>query len=219
MAKKSRTPPPPRRPVQAPSKRVDARDPQESRRALLILVGIALLGLVMLGGVLLWLSLRDNSAEGSQAFAAQMREGGCTYRKMADEGRGHVRDGTIVAYKSRPVATSGEHYGVPAIWNSYEEPIEQERLVHNLEHGGIVIQYGRGVPRATVDQLNEFYLDDPNGMILAPLPRLGDTIAVSAWLQLATCTRFDEDAFEAFRDRFRYKAPERFPPDALVPGR
>ena len=55
LARKARTPPPPRRPVQAPTRRVDPRDPGDSRRALMILAAIALLaaGLVQDVGALL----------------------------------------------------------------------------------------------------------------------------------------------------------------------
>ncbi len=35
---------------------------------------------------------------------------------------------------------------------------------------------------------------------------------------LATCTKFDEDAFSTFRDELRFRGPERFPPDSLQPG-
>ena len=48
--------------------------------------------------------------------------------------------------------------------------------------------------------------------------KLGDKIALTAWTQLATCTRFDEKAFSAFRDAFRGKGPERFPVSSLKPG-
>jgi hypothetical protein len=32
------------------------------------------------------------------------------------------------------------------------------------------------------------------------------------------CTHFDRTAFALFRDTFRFKGPERFPPSALAPG-
>lgn len=182
----------------------------------MILAGVALAGLAILGGVLVWLSTRGGSD--SKALAETMREAGCSFRTMPEEGRTHVRDGTKVAYKSKPVPTSGRHYDRPAIWNSYDVPVEQERLVHNLEHGGVVIQYGDGVPAETRNQLQEFYLDDANGLVLAPLPRLGDKITLAAWTKVAVCTQFDEDAFGKFRDELRYKGPERFAPEFLAPG-
>jgi hypothetical protein len=215
LAKKTRTPPPPRRPVQAPQRRVDPRDPDASRRALYTLGGFALLGIVILGGVLLWLSQRDSG--GSEAVAETMRAAGCTYQKTESEGRNHVPDGEAVKYKTFP-PTSGNHYASPAIWNAYDSPIEQQRGVHNLEHGGVLIQYGKDVPEETVAQLGEFYQDDPNGIVLAPLPRLNGQIALTAWLNIAKCDSFDAGAFEKFRNEFRANGPEPFRVEDLAPG-
>jgi Protein of unknown function (DUF3105) len=215
LARKVRTPPPPRRPVQAPQRRTDSRDPDESRRALYLLAGFALLGVLLLGGVVLFLSLRDDTASGDAAET--MRAAGCTYQTAASEGRDHVRDGTNVRYRTSP-PTSGDHYAVPVTWSAYDDPIEQARAVHNLEHGGIVIQYGRSVPEETVNELRDFYQSDPNGLVLAPLPSLGNQIALTAWTQLAKCRNFNEGAFEKFRDQFRAKGPEPRRISDLAPG-
>jgi hypothetical protein len=181
----------------------------------MILAAIALVGLVMLGGVLIWLSQRGGGD--SQEVADKMRAAGCTYQTAKAEGREHVRDGTKVKYKTFP-PTSGNHYAVPVVWGAYDAPVEQERVVHNLEHGGIVIEYGKDVPQATVDELREEYQSDPNGLVLAPLPSLGNQIAFTAWTHLAKCPTFDKDAFEAFRDAFRAKGPEPRRVSDLAPG-
>ena len=55
-------------------------------------------------------------------------------------------------------------------------------------------------------------------MLLAPLPKLGTKIAITAWQRLATCSRYDEKAYAAFRDAFRGKGPEPFPVSSLTPG-
>ena len=92
------------------------------------------------------------------------------------------------------------------------------RGVHNLEHGGIVVQWGSKVAPATVEQLRSFWQESPNGMLMAPLPKLGGKIALTAWTNLATCSAFDETGFKAFRDAYRGKGPERFPVSQLTPG-
>lgn len=194
---------------------MDPRDPGDSRRALMILVAIGLLGLIMLGGVLIWLSQRGGGD--SQEVAEAMRAARCTYQSPKSAGNTHVRDGTRVKYKTFP-PTSGNHYASPAIWNLYDEPVEQERVVHNLEHGGVAIQYGRDVPQTTVAEMRTFYLDDPNGIVFAPLPRLGNKIALTAWTHIATCTQFDASAAKTFVDAFRAKGPERIPLSELTPG-
>jgi hypothetical protein len=77
-----------------------------------------------------------------------------------------------------------------------------------------------------VQQIVDWYAEDPNGMIVAPLPddapaRLADKITMTAWTHLATCTAFDEDSFSDFRDDYRGPggdAPEKFPLEELTPG-
>jgi len=162
---------------------------------------------------------RDDGGSTSTAPTADaLRAAGCTYRHYPSEGRGHVSSLTAtVKYKTFP-PTSGTHFDVPAVWQRYTEPLVPAQEVHNLEHGGVIIQYGDNVPEATVAKLVAFYDSSPNGMLLAPLPKLGNKIALTAWTQLATCPRYDETAFAAFRDAFRGKGPERFPVSALTPG-
>jgi hypothetical protein len=105
-------------------------------------------------------------------------------------------------------------------------------LVHNLEHGGIVVQYGSEVPKETVDQIVAWYSDSPNGVVVTPLPPVADIAAkapsdvdkkilLTAWTHLATCSSFSEDAFTDFRDDYRGPtgdAPEKFPLASLQPG-
>ena len=79
--------------------------------------------------------------------------------------------------------TSGPHYGVPAVWGSYDEQVPLVQTVHNLEHGGVVIHYGPDVPEAEVDKIARVVLrtDDPNGLIISPLSSNKDKITLSAW--------------------------------------
>src|SRR5262249_45218516 len=106
----------------------------------------------------------------------------------------------------------------PAKWGLYTVPLVLVQEVHNLEHGGIIVQYGDTVPQATIDDLSDFYNASPDAMLLAPLPKLGNKIALTAWTRLATCTRFDRKAYAAFRDAFRGHGPEPFPVSSLTPG-
>ena len=144
-------------------------------------------------------------------------------------------------YNSYP-PTTGPHHPSPAVWDVYGEPIPQRHLIHNLEHGGIVIQYGSEIPESTVNEMIAWYREDPNGIIIAPLPeneqaaKLDDRIALSAWWaeladesnplsevereegRLLTCTDFDEEAFSDFRDENRAHGPERFDLSQLRAG-
>lgn len=160
----------------------------------------------------------DEGGSTPAGLVAAMRAGGCTLKTYPSEGRGHVADlNAKIKYKTFP-PTSGKHYFSPAIFDQYDSPVNERQAVHNLEHGAIVIQYGSKVPPATVERITAFYREDPNGLLVAPLPTLGTRVALTAWTHLAMCTRFDPTAAAKFRDAYRYHGPEKFAPDQLRPG-
>ena len=128
---------------------------------------------------------------------------GCTFQTFPDQGQSHVDSyDAKVSYNSFP-PTSGPHYVQPVIWGAYQDVVPTVAEVHNLEHGGMIVQYGDKVDTATRAQLRAFYDDSPNAMLLAPLPRLGSKIALTAWTRLATC--------EPFRRVGVCSLPERLP--------
>ena len=168
-----------------------------------------------------------------------MEAAGCTLQSVkAQPGRHSLAPDGTGKWNTDP-PTSGPHFGFnpngsvgTVIWGAYDEPVQLARVIHNLEHGGIYIFYGDEVPEATVEQLLAFYDDHENGTVLAPYPKLGDKIALGAWVtddetgsestggkgQLAKCSTFDDDAFSSFFSAFQFNGPERFPSGSLLPG-
>jgi hypothetical protein len=141
----------------------------------------------------------------------------CTREEFPSQGANHVEElPEGFEYNSFP-ATSGPH-SAPVIWNAYADPLPAVNLVHNLEHGGIVVQFGPDVPEEDLQAVAEWYLADPVALVLAPLPELGDSIAATAWTHLLTCDGFDAEAFTAFRDELRFNGPEAIPAENLQPG-
>lgn len=225
MAKKTRVSPPPR-PVKAPQRRVEPKG--SSRRTLIV---IALAALVIIGTAIAALAGR---IVGAASAAAAMREAGCTFRTYPATTSEHVPESAKVKYNSFP-PSNGAMTNEMVVWGFYTEPVVgQKQLVHNLEHGGIVVQYGAQVGTETLGLLEAFYRDGSNGVIVAELPALGNKIALAAWNGpapkgdggkndlghgiVALCPRFDEEAFDTFRDAHRYKGPERHPRETLEPG-
>jgi len=227
LAKKARTPPPPRRPVQAPQQRTAPRTPGE-KRTLLYLLAFAALGILLLGGVLALLAFGGGG--GSSTSGGLIQTSSCTEESFRGLKPQHLSSPNAnVTYNSFP-PSSGPHYQQPAPWGIYEDPVKQTILVHNLEHGGIVIQYGNGVSQADVEKLQSFYQDDPYGLVVAPYKKLGNKIAATAWNEPAydqntdanfnkvdpghgyvlMCSSFDKGALSKFRDKRRNKAGERY---------
>jgi hypothetical protein len=169
-----------------------------------------------------------------------MAAAGCTLREVAPlppKNRVNFHDDvptltSKVAWSTDPPSAGG-HYPSWAVWGFYRAPINPREVVHNLEHGAMVIWWGPQVPTSTVDELERFYRESPNSMFGTPYPGLGSRIALTAWTgdratyyrdgdygmgHIAVCRKFDQDAFEAFRDEFRGKGPEGIPADANTPG-
>ena len=231
--KKSRVPTPPR-PVQAPSRRVQA--PQRrvehrtpgAGRSRLWLVALAAAIVIAAVGVGIAMAFRGGSSP-----LANGVDGACLRQTFPPMGRQHVSTlKKTFEYNSFP-PTSGPHYPVTAVYNVYDQPLPEIRLVHNLEHGAIVVQYGSKVPKSTIQAIVAWYAKSPLGMIVAPLPTeeihakapadADSKIYLTAWTHVASCSSFDEAAFTRFRDDYRNPkgdAPEtpNYPISLLQPG-
>ena len=224
--------------VKAPKKRATPKSDErgDRRRLLLLVAGSAVVLVAVAGGFFLLGAGGGTSADDARdALAAA----DCTFEvkpavvNVSDHSDFPDPDGSSKKWNTDP-PTSGPHYGVTLIYGSYTDPPQLGRIVHNLEHGAIFILYGDEVPEATVAELQAFYDEHKNGTILAPYPKLGDQIALGAWLVdglpeassdrgsgvLAKCSSFDEAAFKAFFDAFQFKGPESafFRPSDMQPG-
>jgi hypothetical protein len=136
-------------------------------------------------------------------------------RTLPDMGHDHVdTPPNASAWNSFP-PTSGSHNPQWAPWGISKDPLPQFTLIHNLEHGGIVVQYGPTADRAAVEQ---WASADLPGIVVAPLTELGNRIALTAWTHLLNCAKVDTRAFDAFRDAYRFRGREFFPIDAYAPG-
>ena len=159
------------------------------------------------------------AGEDENAYAEGLTAAGCTDQTLPDLGTEHIADDAPEpeTYNSTP-PTSGPHRAAPALWGVYDSPIEPSILLHNLEHGGLVVQYGDGVPPQTRVALQESVLSDRDFMVIAPRPELGDKIAYTTWTRLVTCTGFDERVIEGVRER-RNRPPAPEPPHDPSEGR
>lgn len=156
---------------------------------------------------------------GGNASAA-LTDAGCTHQTYPSQGAKHVFEPEEgFSYNSFP-PTSGQHNPQPAIWNFYDRPVPFNASTHNLEHSGIIVQYGKDVPQSTIDEIRAWYDADPAGILVSPLTgnALADKVALTAWTQLAVCPGFNEAAFDSFRDQYRFKGPERLPAEVMQPG-
>ena len=117
-----------------------------------------------------------------------------------DIGRDHLEAGEAFdRYLSDPPAL-GPHAPVPVRWGVSEEPIPKEVLVHNLEHGGVLLLH-RCQECAEVEQLREFaerYLETGRKVILSPYPTMDSEYALVSWGYLDTFDEIDPARISEF---------------------
>ena len=187
------------------------------------------------------------STGGSSVDAkAAMLAAGCTYKDVPPlPPRKDPHDTTTGYHADVPTLTTptkglwstnppsgGAHYGLWAIWGFYTSPVNPRQVVHNEEHGGVIIWWGPKVPKSTVAQLQEFYNQEPAGVFGTPYAGLGNKIALTAWTgdpatyyrssygmgHIAICSSFNQKAFAAFRSAYRGNGPEGIPLADDQPG-
>jgi hypothetical protein len=224
VAKKDRVPTPPKRPVQAPKAYKPEHNPRRTQIIFIVLAAVIILAAAAIG-----IGFIMSSGGGSDDSGAIGDSQSCQLETFPALEATHVQelpDG--YEYNSIP-ATSGLHNPQTAIWNLYDQPVPQINYVHNLEHGGIVIQYGSEVPDADVASLANWYQQDTRGVVVAPLseemeeedPTLADKIVAVAWTHMMRCSTFDESALDQFSDDYRGPqgdGPEKFELDQLQQG-
>lgn len=247
MADKPRTPPPPRR--QGPQKRGPIAAPGARRGVLgqrnALVSGVFVGGLIVVAVLIFFLTRGGTKSQpGSDTIAAptaQMVAAGCTLKSVAPlppthtSGGFHADSPTLtskVKWSTDPPSAGG-HYQTPAIWDFYTDAVNPRQVVHNEEHGGLIIWWGDKVPAATVAKLRAFYDESPISIVGTPYPSLGDKVALTAWTgnpktysvkgdygmgHIAVCPTYDAKAFRAFRDAYRGKGPEGVPMSANKPG-
>jgi len=183
---------------------------------------------------------------GSATVAATMRAAGCTYRDVPPlppkhDANYHLDFPTLSTpgrWSTFP-PSGGGHYRLWATWGFYTKPVNPRQVVHDEEHGGVVIWWGPAVPASTVAELRRFYAADPVGVFGTPIAGLGGKVALTAWTadpswkgdeglaflhhdygmgHIAVCPRFDAKAFARFRDAYRGHSPQGFPLALDRPG-
>ena len=144
-----------------------------------------------------------------------MSEAGCDeIEEHGEEGNNHVDAGTDVEYETSP-PTSGDHWETPSDHGFYPDVIPEESLVHNLEHGQIVIWYDPDATAETKDDLEAFAESanegEPTGPVIAApyadVPE-GKSFVLTAWTASQACSAYSLDAINGFRETYQGRGPE-----------
>jgi hypothetical protein len=107
-----------------------------------------------------------------------------------------------VPYTSDP-PTSGPHLPYIASWGIHTRPIVKELQVHNLEDGGVVVNYRPQCEDQVLPGLRTIMGRYPDRVILAPYPGLDRCIALTAWTRIDKLDELDERRVVRFIEAYR----------------
>lgn len=124
------------------------------------------------------------------------------------EGRNHILPGEEHnEYKTNP-PTSGPHYGDAQPGGYYNQPIQDERAIHSLEHGYVWITY-KDQPKEVVEELQKLGKKYVNRVVISPREENDSPIALASWGRLSKLETFNKDEVIAFIENNYNLSPER----------
>lgn len=163
---------------------------------------------VVLLGIIAAIVLAAGGKEDNTDLAALAAAAGCEdVKNPPQEGRDHKPPFT---YKTNP-PTSGNHDGRWANTGIFSTAPPDANLVHNLEHGHVIIWYKPDLDPTILDGLKGLVRKEAARLIVVPRADMPYTVAFTAWTRIQGCANPNAkvvDAAEEFIKRFKNKAPE-----------
>lgn len=157
----------------------------------------------------LYLILAGHSNTHAQTPPFRLPEGVEYYE---NDGHEHLKGGKRSFYKTDP-PTSGPHdpsWLPPSIYEADET--RPELLVHNLEHGNIVIYFDRsGLSKSDIawlGKLTKKHIGQWDGILMVTREDKENPLIVTAWRSILRLKGLEKDRVLGFVDLFRGRGPE-----------
>lgn len=194
-------------------KRAEMQRAQRRRNIITIVLAI-----IVTGGVV-WLITDEKTSKPSSDtkvgnFGVSESAAGCDSIQTVKPQEGkHIEQGADhPPYNTNP-PTSGPHYSAPLApidTGFYDSDIEPEKVVHNLEHGQIVIWYRPDAPRKTIDDIETATEEVPAATVAVPWNDIDapKELVITAWGHLQPCVQMSKDVLDHFRELYQGKGPE-----------
>ena len=133
---------------------------------------------------------------------------------QANEGRDHFQDnGYNPPYKAK-IPTSGPHTS-EGRWGVSPQQIPDRNVIHNMEHGGVVISYRPDLDSSTVTKLQSLlgppYTESnftPSKVILMPRREQQKLIVLASWDRVLGLDYFDKQKIIDYYHTNEGKSPE-----------
>ena len=164
-----------------------ARRSKKNNNSILWLVGAGVIALIALPIVI-------NSVRARNLPGESFRSQGNIHINLGDD---HPE------YNSNP-PTSGWHTGDLAGWGSYDYIVPDQRIIHNMEDGGVVIWYQMGTAEennAEIIKLEEI-ARGYRRVVIVPRENMPTPYAMTAWTKLQRFESIDEEAMRAFLEAY-----------------
>lgn len=133
--------------------------------------------------------------------------------EQEDKGRAHIAPGAAQYETDFP--TSGAHDVQPAPWNVYKQEVPNENVVHNMEHGGIIITYRSDLPQETITKIERLFSSpfsnpkfQPSKAIVMPGSKNDSLIIIRSWNRLLKLDTFNEQTMINYYLKNVNKSPE-----------
>jgi Protein of unknown function (DUF3105) len=200
----------------AAARRLEAK---RRRQRTIVWTGVAVVALLALVAVIVFQGRGGTAVNRPVSPAAleagRQAAGSEGVKTFPEAGRDHIGNNEQPDNWNSNPPTSGDHLAAPQAAGVYDSEQDMRALVHNLEHGYVLILY-KGIPQDQLDQLREFVGDrDGSKLVLAPYSGLAkDGVALVAWRNLELLQRVNLDVVQAFVNDFmvpggsRSTAPE-----------
>src|SRR5918996_1392413 len=189
----------------AAARRLEAK---RRRQRTILWSTVAVVALLALIGLIVWQGREDQPAANRPVAPAALEAGRQAagsegVRTFPEAGRDHIGPGEQPDNWNSNPPTSGDHLAAPLGPGTYDSDQDMRALVHNLEHGYVVILH-KGIPQDQLDQLRGFVEErDGSKLVLAPYSGLEQNgVALAAWRNLEVMDRVNLDVVQAFLNDF-----------------
>lgn len=110
-------------------------------------------------------------------------------------------------YSSNP-PSSGLHLPSTAPGGAVDETVDERLLVHNLEHGYVIVHY-KGISESEINKIHDMVDSYADGVIAQPNTKITSPIAMVSWGTLQTCKDVSIPVIKSFIKEHCNKGPEK----------
>lgn len=184
------------------------------------------ISILVIGGIVAAVMVsRAASGRAAKELNKLVPTAGCSaLQNPPDEGNSHKAPPERVTYRTNP-PTSGNHYANTSFTGVLPNPLpsglRDENLVHNMEHGHIIIWYKPDLDPQLLDSLKSFVRGNNTHRILVVRADMAYKLALTAWTHLIGCTNPNAkvvDVAKKFADVYQGKGPEGDRPGTAYTG-